>query len=113
MPKGLRDSLYIKDDDYRLSFLQGSFITLANMTDRDFERIARLRLSPLYISVHTTNPALRKEIMGSPRAVNICSQLEYLADHGIEMHTQAVLCPGINDGEELDKTITDLDSGPG
>lgn len=108
MPKGLRKTLYIKDDDYRLSFLQGSFITLTNLSRRDFGRIAGLRLSPLYVSVHTTNPDLRRKMMGNPRAGEILSQLEKLASEGIEVHTQAVICPGINDGAELDRTVADL-----
>ncbi|MFZ5648837.1 MAG: DUF512 domain-containing protein [Bacillota bacterium] len=108
MPEGLRDSLYIKDDDYRLSFLQGSFITLSNMSDRDFKRVASLRLSPLYISVHTTNPDLRASMLGNKRAGNILKNLQYLVEKGIEIHTQAVICPEINDGEELDRTVSDL-----
>ncbi|WP_027363382.1 DUF512 domain-containing protein [Desulfotruncus alcoholivorax] len=108
MPSQMRPSLYVKDDDYRLSFAQGNFITLTNTGPQELERIARLRLSPLYISVHTTNPELRREMMMHPRAGEIMSQLTYLADKGIKMHTQAVLCPGINDGEQLDRTIKDL-----
>ncbi|MHB8919398.1 MAG: DUF512 domain-containing protein [Desulfocucumaceae bacterium] len=108
MPPGLRDTLYVKDDDYRLSFLQGSFITLTNLSDRDFHRISRLRLSPLYVSVHTTDPGLRKEIMGSPRAGEIMERLKYLAGRGIDLHTQAVICPDINDGGQLDRTVSDL-----
>jgi len=108
MPKGLRESLYIKDDDYRLSFLQGSFITLTNLSEKDLKRIAQLRLSPLYVSVHATNPELRQKIMGSRGAGRIMSQLEYLTARGIEIHTQAVICPGINDGAELDRTVSDL-----
>jgi len=108
MPEGMRETLYIKDDDYRLSFLQGSFITLTNATEKDLKRIAGLRLSPLYVSVHATNPDLRKKIMGSPRASEIVRQLEYLTSNGIEVHTQAVLCPGINDGAEMDRTVSDL-----
>lgn len=108
MPSGMRDSLYIKDDDYRLSFLQGSFITLTNLSDKDLHRIAELRLSPLYISVHTTSPGLRQKIMGSRGAGKIISQLEYLTARGIEVHTQAVICPGINDGAELDRTVSEL-----
>ncbi len=108
MPGGLRNTLYIKDDDYRLSFMQGSFITLTNLSERDFHRIARLRLSPLYVSVHTTNPALRVKMLGNPVAGEIVRQLEYLAGRGIEIHTQAVICPGINDGVELDRTLADL-----
>ncbi len=108
MPAGLRESLYVKDDDYRLSFWYGNFITLTNMSQKDFERIARQRLSPLYISVHTTDPELRKTMLGSARAGLIAEQLRWLAGAGIEMHTQVVLCPGINDGEALERTIDDL-----
>lgn len=108
MPGEMRQTLYIKDDDYRLSFVQGNFITLTNVGAADLERIVQMRMSPLYISVHTTNPALRREIMGNPRADQIMDQLRYLAKAGIEMHTQVVLCPGINDGSELNRTISDL-----
>ena len=108
MPAGLRESLHLKDDDYRLSFWHGNFITLTNMTPKDFERIARQRLSPLYISVHTTDPQLRRTMLGNERAGLIADQLRWLAGAGIEMHTQVVLCPGLNDGGVLEKTIDDL-----
>lgn len=108
MPPDMRDTLYIKDDDYRLSFLQGNFVTLTNLAERDFKRIINQRLSPLYISVHTTNPGLRVRMLGNPRAGEIMDKLSLLAGAGIEMHTQAVLCPGINDGEELNRTVRDL-----
>ncbi|MCX7779821.1 MAG: DUF512 domain-containing protein [Negativicutes bacterium] len=108
MPKGMRESLYIKDDDYRLSFLYGNFITLTNLMSRDFERINRLHLSPLYVSVHTTDGKLRAEMLGNKQASNIMSQLSRLFDSGVEIHTQIVLCPGINDGYVLEKTIRDL-----
>ncbi|MFZ5649595.1 MAG: DUF512 domain-containing protein [Bacillota bacterium] len=108
MPEGMRDTLYIKDDDYRLSFLQGSFITLTNMSSHDFKRVAGLRLSPLYVSVHTTNPELRASMIGNKRAGNVLKNLRFLIENGIEVHTQAVICPGINDGEELERTVSDL-----
>ncbi len=108
MPRGLRPTLYVKDDDYRLSFTQGNFITLTNLRERDLERITQQRLTPLYISVHTTNPALREKMLGHPRAGQIMEQLHRLAQGGIEMHTQVVLCPGINDGVELESTVRDL-----
>jgi len=108
MPGGLRRSLYLNDDDYRLSFLHGNFITLTNVRQEDLERIANQRLSPLYISVHTTNPALREKMLNNRRAGKIMEQLRYLAGAGIKMHAQAVLCPGINDGPELARTIDDL-----
>lgn len=108
MPEGMRESLYVKDDDYRLSFLHGNFITLTNLTESDLNRILELRLSPLYISVHTTNPILREQMLGNKRARNLKKQLTLLAGAGIEMHTQIVLCPGLNDGEELKTSIADL-----
>lgn len=108
MPAGMRQSLYVKDDDYRLSFAQGNFITLTNVGPAELERIAAMRLSPLYISVHTTNPELREKIMGHPKAGRIMEQLSFLADAGIEMHTQAVLCPQVNDGVELNRTIEEI-----
>lgn len=107
-PGGLRKSLLLKDDDYRFSFLQGSFITLTNLKEEDFKRIVDYNLSPLYISVHTTNPALRVEMMKNPQAGRIMEQLKYLAERGISYHTQLVLCPGYNDGTELDRSIKDL-----
>jgi putative radical SAM enzyme (TIGR03279 family) len=110
MPVGLRESLYIKDDDYRHSFLHGNFITLTNLTKNDIDRILRMRLSPLYISVHTTNPVLREKMLGSKKAGSIMNQLKELASAGLEMHTQIVLCPGLNDGEELTRTVDDLTS---
>ncbi|MCL6638616.1 MAG: DUF512 domain-containing protein [Firmicutes bacterium] len=108
MPPGLRKTLYVKDDDYRLSFLSGNFITLTNIKEDDFRRIAQQRLSPLYISVHATSPALREKLLGNKRAGQIKKQLQRLAGAGIEMHTQAVLCPGFNDGPELARTFADL-----
>jgi len=108
MGPAMRPSLYEKDDDYRLSFLQGNFITLTNLRPGDFERIKELHLSPLYVSVHTTNPLLRIELLRNKKAGLINSQLDELIKAGINIHTQIVLCPGINDGESLDKTIEDL-----
>ncbi|HHW44222.1 DUF512 domain-containing protein [Desulfofundulus thermobenzoicus] len=108
MPPGLRPTLYVKDDDYRLSFTQGNFITLTNLQERDFRRIIRLRLSPLYISVHTTNPQLREKMLRHPRAGEIMSRLRQLAGAGIALHTQVVLCPDLNDGVELERTVEDL-----
>ncbi len=108
MPIGLRDTLYVKDDDYRLSFLYGNFVTLTNLTEADFQRIRRLHLSPLYISVHTTDGPLRERLLGIPRAAKIMEQLQRFADTGIEMHTQVVLCPEHNDGEYLTRTIREL-----
>ncbi len=108
MPPGMRESLYIKDDDYRLSFLYGNFVTLTNLGSRDINRIARLHLSPLYVSVHTTNGELREKMLGGKQAGKIMEQLKELVDKGIDLHTQVVLCPGFNDGKELERTINDL-----
>lgn len=108
MPPGMRRSLYIKDDDYRYSFLHGNFITLSNWTEEDWERVADQHLSPLYISVHATEPELRRRIFGNPRLPDIREQLRRLAKLGIEMHTQIVLVPGLNDGHLLERTVEDL-----
>jgi putative radical SAM enzyme (TIGR03279 family) len=108
MPPAMRESLYVKDDDYRLSFLQGNFITLTNTGDGDLQRIISQRLSPLYVSVHTTHPDLRMKMMGNPGAGKILDIIRQLTLAGIEIHAQAVLCPGVNDGEELRKTVHDL-----
>lgn len=107
-PQNLRASLNQKDDDYRFSFLQGSFITLTNLKTAEIERIITQNLSPLNISVHTTNPELRVAMMKNPRAAEIKKLLTILAENGIEFHTQIVLCPGYNDQKELDKTLSDL-----
>ncbi|MBP2642918.1 MAG: putative radical enzyme [Firmicutes bacterium] len=108
MPPGMRESLYIKDDDYRLSFLYGNFITLTNLAAKDLERINRLHLSPLYVSVHTTDKALRSELLSNAKAANIIEQLTSLTESDVELHTQVVLCPHLNDGKHLEKTIADL-----
>lgn len=113
-PPDMRSPLYIKDDDYRLSFLYGNFITLNRLNERELKRITSLRLSPLYVSVQTTNPQLRAKMFGTERAVHGLENLQYLVDSGIKIHTQVVLCPGYNDGSELDKTVADLyNMGPG
>src|SRR5215472_8764031 len=103
LPLGMRDSLYIKDDDYRYSFLFGNFITLTNLKEQDWQRLEEQRLSPLYVSVHTTNPDLRRTMVDGPRSGEIVDQLHRLGTLGITCHTQLVLCPGINDGAELDR----------
>ena len=108
MKPGLRAPLYIKDDDYRLSFLHGNYITLTNLDAADWQRIEEQFLSPLYVSVHATDPAVRIDLMRNPAAGPILEQLRRLADLGIEVHTQAVLVPGRNDGAHLDRTISDL-----
>mgnify|MGYP001773492993 CR=1 FL=1 len=107
-PKGMRRTLYIKDDDYRYSFLYGHFVTLTNLTARDWRRIVEQRLSPLYISVHATDPEVRRRVLRNPRAPDIMAQLRWLAEHGIEMHTQVVVTPGLNDGEHLERSVFDL-----
>lgn len=108
VPSEMRSALYIKDDDYRLSFLYGNFVTLTNIREQDFKRIADYHLSPLHISVQTVNPELREKLLGSPRAKELNSHLDRLAYDGIEYHAQVVLCPGINDGIELERTIKEL-----
>ncbi|WP_066640059.1 DUF512 domain-containing protein [Desulfolucanica intricata] len=108
MPAGMRKSLYIKDDDFRLSFLHGNFITLTNLRPQDLERIVKQRLSPLYVSVHSTNPVLREKILGHAGAGKIMEQLSFLTGNGIDVHTQIVLSPGVNDGNELKRTVRDL-----
>ncbi|MBO4360854.1 MAG: DUF512 domain-containing protein [Eubacteriaceae bacterium] len=108
MPKGLRRSLYFKDDDYRLSFLMGNYITLTNVSDEELERICRLKLSPLNISVHVTDPDLRRSVMGNPDAGKIMDQLRKLAGSGITYNIQLVLCPGLNDGEYLERSLEDM-----
>ncbi len=109
-PKGLRSTLYIKDDDYRLSFLQGTYITLTNLTEKDKERIKRMRLGPFYVSVHTTNPDLRVKMLRNPNAARVMDNLQWFRKNKIPFHAQIVLCPGYNDGAELEKTLKDLAS---
>lgn len=108
LPKGLRKTLYIKDDDYRLSFLYGNFITLTNLSEEDRLRIKEQHLSPLYISVHHTDRKKRNILLGNPDAPDILREIKDLAQAKITMHCQIVLCPGYNDGEDLKKTIQDL-----
>ena len=107
-PCGLRESLYVKDDDYRLSYLQGTYITLTNLNKKIKDRIEQLRMGPLYVSVHTTNSDLRVKMLKNPKAGGIIKELKWLNSLNIPVHAQIVLCPGINDGEELDKTLSDL-----
>ncbi len=109
-PKGLRDTLYIKDDDYRLSYLQGTYITLTNFKDEDKERIKKMHLGPFYVSVHTTNPDLRVKMLKNPNAAKIMDNLKWFRKNKIPFHAQIVLCPGYNDGEELERTLSDLAS---
>jgi putative radical SAM enzyme (TIGR03279 family) len=108
LPKGMRKTLYMKDDDYRLSFLHGNFVTMTNLTEADWERLAEQRLSPLNISVHATDPVLRRKMLGNEKAPEIIEQLKRLAELGIRAHTQIVLCPGVNDGTQLDRSVREL-----
>jgi putative radical SAM enzyme (TIGR03279 family) len=108
LPTGLRRNLYIRDDDYRLSFTYGNFATLSNVKERDIARILEYRLSPLYVSVHATNWEARKVLLNNPRVPNIVDQLTRLADGGIQFHCQMVVVPGLNDGDVLEESLRDL-----
>jgi|Deesub1362A_J573_1020465.scaffolds.fasta_scaffold00271_45 putative radical SAM enzyme (TIGR03279 family) len=108
LPKGMRRSLYIKDDDYRMSFLYGNYITLTNLTPADRRRIAEQRLSPLYVSIHSTDNTIRRKMLGNPKAGDIIEGLRELTSYRIRIHGQIVVCPGINDGENLQKTLREL-----
>ncbi len=108
LPKGLRRSLYVKDDDFRLSFLYGNYTTLTRFTEFDLERVIEEKLSPLYVSIHTTNPHLRAEMLRNPRGATSLRWLRELLRAGIEVHAQVVVCPGVNDGEELEHTLQDV-----
>jgi putative radical SAM enzyme (TIGR03279 family) len=107
-PPGHRRSLYLKDDDYRLSFLYGSYLTLTNLTAADWQRIEAQRLSPLYVSVHATDPELRSRLLVNPRAALLLDQLRWFAERRLQIHAQVVVCPGVNDGEALGRTLQDL-----
>lgn len=108
MPKGMRETLYFKDDDTRLSFLMGNFITLTNMNQGELNKIIRYRISPINVSVHTTNPELRVQMLNNKNAVKIMDYLKQLTENEIEVKAQIVLCPGVNDGPELERTLRDL-----
>ncbi|HEX8949868.1 MAG TPA: DUF512 domain-containing protein [Dissulfurispiraceae bacterium] len=108
LPKGMRRPLYLKDDDYRMSFLFGNYITMTNMTAPDRERIVEQRLSPLYLSVHSTSTSVRNRLIGNQKAADILKELRFLVDNRIRLHVQIVLCPGYNDGKDLERTISDL-----
>src|SRR5215216_2915471 len=108
LPKGLRKPLYVRDDDYRLSFAYGNFATLSNVKERDIARILEYRLSPLYVSVHATPWEARKKLLNNPRVPNIVEQLTRLAQGGIQFHGQMVIVPGLNDGEILEASLRDL-----
>lgn len=108
MPEGLRETLYFKDDDARLDFLQGNYVTLTNMTDHDVDRIIKYRMEPINISVHTTDPALRCRMMKNKNAGEVLSYIDRFKEAGISMNGQIVLCPGWNDGAELERTLSDM-----
>jgi putative radical SAM enzyme (TIGR03279 family) len=107
-PQGMRRMLYIKDEDYRLSFTHGNFVTLSNTTEEDLERIIEQRLSPIYVSVHATDDKLRRCMLRNEKLAPIIPRLKYLSENGITVHTQVVLCPGINDGKYMEQTVDQL-----
>ncbi len=107
-PPGKRETLYLKDDDYRLSFLYGSYLTLTNLTAKEWDRIAQMRLSPLYVSVHATEPELRSRLLKNPRAGKLLEQLRWFQENRLQIHAQVVICPEINDGVHLERTLRDL-----
>jgi putative radical SAM enzyme (TIGR03279 family) len=107
-PPGKRETLYLKDDDYRLSFLYGSYLTLTNLSEREWQRLETLRLSPLYVSVHATEADIRARLLKNPRAGQILEQLRWFQARRLQIHAQVVVCPGINDGEHLEQTLLDL-----
>lgn len=109
-PPGKRQSLYFKDDDYRLSFLYGSYLTLTNLPEREWQRIEQMRLSPLYVSVHATEPEIRIRLLKNPRAGQILQQIKWFQKRRLQIHAQVVVCPGINDGKHLEQTLRDLAS---
>ena len=108
MPPGMRETLYFKDDDMRLSFLQGNYITMTNLSEDDLERMMRMRISPVNVSVQATDPELRVKMLGNPRAARLLEQMHRLADAHITMNCQIVLCPGLNDGEQLRRSLSEL-----
>lgn len=108
LPAGLRPSLYIRDDDYRLSFLYGNFVTLTNLEEADWQRLAEQRLSPLYVSVQATDPDLRRRLLGGRPIPDVRQQIARLGELGIAVHAQVVVCPGLNDGAALEQTLSDL-----
>ncbi|MDO5603504.1 MAG: DUF512 domain-containing protein, partial [Oscillospiraceae bacterium] len=108
LPKGLRETLYFKDDDERLSFLYGNYITLTNLSEREVERVKRMHISPINISVHTVDPALRVKMMTNKHAGEVLRYIDEFAEAGIEMNCQIVLCPGVNDGKKLEETLDKL-----
>ena len=108
MPKGGRSSLHVKDDDWRMSFVMGNYVTLTNLDERELDRVIRRRVSPLYISLHASDPAVRRAMMKNPHAGDILPQLKRLAEAGLQFHLQIVLCPGLNDGDVLRRSIDDM-----
>lgn len=108
MPRGVRSSLQVKDDDWRMSFIMGNYVTLTNVSDEEFQRIIRRKVSPLYVSVHAINPEVRVRLMRNPSAGKILERLNALKEAGLQFHAQIVLCPGINDGKILEETLTEL-----
>lgn len=108
LPKKMRRSLYVKDDDYRLSFLYGNYVTLAGLTDADYKKIIEYHLSPLYVSVHATDLEERRKLLKNPKAEDIIERIQFLLDAGIEIHTQAVIVPSLNDGDVLEQTMCDI-----
>ena len=113
LPDCARDTMRVKDDDWRMSLMMGNYVTLTNVSDAELRRIIERRCSPLYISVHATDPDLRARVLGTPRARRLMGQLQALSDGGVSFHCQCVLCPGINDGPALDRTIRELSALPG
>ncbi len=107
-PPGMRQTLYLKDDDYRLSFLYGSYLTLTNLSQREWNRIEQMRLSPLFVSVHATEPDVRERLLKNSRAGQILDQLRWFQERRLQIHAQVVVCPGINDGDHLTRTLIDL-----
>lgn len=108
LPKGLRRSLYIKDEDVRLSFLNGQYVTFSDVTEEEIRKILRYRLSPLYVSIHTTDPDLRRGMLGNPASADVLEVMRRLVAEGITLHGQIVVCPGMNDGEELERSLRSL-----
>ena len=113
LPDDARDTMRVKDDDWRMSLMMGNYVTLTNVPDREIQRIVDRHASPLYISVHCTDPELRTRVLGTPRAARLMHQLQMLSNGGVEFHCQCVLCPGINDGQALEQTIRELSEIPG
>ncbi|MDE5654218.1 MAG: radical SAM protein, partial [Clostridia bacterium] len=108
LPKGMRDTLYVKDDDYRLSFVSGNYVTLSNIGQKELDRIVKLHLSPLYISVHAYDKEVKTKLVANPESAKVFEKMKFLAERGIQMHTQIVLCKDFNDGDILKQTLEEL-----